>query len=225
MNAIIPRRDEVALAVEAYNTIYGEMDEALWCLSRASQELLLRGQSGQVVRELVWKVRSWWGVQGVRTETADLAAQALARMPWSEALFTEDIGPTRNSASFAVDRVTGLVAQMKHLGVNRTEFSLSAKVLHWLMPWRIPVYDSFVKKSLGAMGSQESVYRDIAAWESHSAARLMAEGSDWVGTVNPRSPLRALDKYLWRKGGGDAGTAAVVKDPWEVCRRLGLIGS
>lgn len=33
--------------------------------------------------------------------------------------------------------------------VSRREFSLASKVLHWLMPWRIPVYDSFVRGMLG----------------------------------------------------------------------------
>jgi hypothetical protein len=36
------------------------------------------------------------------------------------------------------------------------------------------------------------------------------------------SPLRALDKLTWWLGGGAAGTAAEVRDPWQVTRRLGL---
>jgi hypothetical protein len=31
------------------------------------------------------------------------------------------------------------------LGVPRREYSLASKVLHWLMPWQVPVYDSFVR--------------------------------------------------------------------------------
>lgn len=228
MNSIVPTREEVASAVEKYNARYGEMDEALWCLSNASRPLLLRGQTGQVLERLVWTVRSWWGVQGVISETATSAGRALADMEWSSAMFTEEVGPVGDPEAFqayAIHRVSGLVERMKDFGVPRAEFVLSAKVLHWLMPWRVPAYDSFVRKSLGASGHQEYAYLDIARWEFDNALRLMAEGSDWLGSVNPRSPLRALDKYLWRMGGGDVGTAVIVSDPWEVCKTLGLIDS
>jgi len=225
MKALVPSRDEVAKAVEAYNARYGNMDEALWCLSKSVQASLLRGESAQAMEVLVQTVRSWWGVRGVRTETPALAARALAGMKWSHVMFGGNMSAVNDPARFAVDCVSGLVGRMKELGVARAEFSLSAKVLHWIMPWRVPVYDSFVRKSLGVSGSTtpESAYRDIVAWQLNIATRLMAEGSDWLGTVDPLSPLRALDKYLWWKGGGDAGTAVLVKDPWRVCRQLGLV--
>ncbi len=52
------------------------------------------------------------------------------------------------------------------------------------------------------------------------AEEFATEDCDWLGGVEPRSPVRGLDKYLWWLGGGSAGTAAVVKDPWRVLRSL-----
>jgi hypothetical protein len=43
-----------------------------------------------------------------------------------------------------------------------------------------------------------------------------------MGSIEPVTPFRALDKYLWWLGGGDAGRAALVNDPWEPVRRLGI---
>jgi hypothetical protein len=223
MKTIVPTRAEVADAVEAFNARYADMDGALWCLSRAARPELLRGESGQALEQLIWKVRSWWGVQGVVRETACLAARALAGMEWSQTMFSDDIDAIKDPIAFATYRVTDFVQSMMGLGVPRKEFSLSTKVLHWLMPWRTPAYDSFVRASLAASGPPEYAYIDIVTWQFENAVRLMAEGSDWLGVVEPRSPLRALDKYLWHKGGGAVGTAVVIKDPWEVCRELKII--
>jgi hypothetical protein len=54
------------------------------------------------------------------------------------------------------------------------------------------------------------------------AARITAEecDCDWIGEIEPKSPLRALDKYLWYKVGGE--TAPVFRDPCRVLRQLGL---
>jgi hypothetical protein len=219
---MLATREEIVQAVNAYNALYREMDEALWCVSRSVRDSLLRGQACQGLEVLVWTVKTWWGVQGVKTETKSIAARALAALGWTDAMFGEE--PIDDRAEFALDRVSALVGRMKNLGANRTEFSLAAKSLHWLMPWRIPVYDSFVRRSLGIStgASPQSAYLDIVQWEFEIADSLMDGDSDWLGTVNPRSPLRALDKYLWCKGGGHTGKAVQVRDPWSICRSLGL---
>lgn len=49
----------------------------------------------------------------------------------------------------------------------------------------------------------------------------MAEGSAWIGSLEPESPLRALGKLAWWLGGGGTG-AAEVHDPWRIPRQLGL---
>ena len=67
---------------------------------------------------------------------------------WSPDLFgpVPDYGPGR--AGFACDRVAEIVRRSMSMGVPRREYSLASKELHWLMPWRVPVYDSFVRATL-----------------------------------------------------------------------------
>jgi hypothetical protein len=64
-------------------------------------------------------------------------------------------------------------------------------------------------------------YRKVAA-EVFALARTMTGDSAWIGSLEPRSPLRALDKLTWWLGGGSTSTAADVHDPWRVLRQLGL---
>lgn len=223
VGSITPER--VAEAVESFNSVYGEMDEVLWCISKAAREDLLKGRPSPVVEGLVWTIRSWWGVQGAKRETKTYAARALTKMKWVRSLFDDEVEGTAISPRFALDRVSDLVAGMQKEGAERQEFSLASKTLHWLMPWRIPVYDSFVKSSLGINQDALAVsaYRKITEWQRDNSKRMMASGDTrWLGSVNPRSPLRALDKYLWWVGGGAEGNARQVNDPWAVCQRLGL---
>jgi len=222
MKREIPSRAEVAAAVAAYNAVYSDMDEALWCVSNSLRTPLLRHESVRGLEVLVWTVRSWWGVRGVKTETRGIAARALAEMEWSAPMFEDGAGP--NSRREAVDRVMALVRRLNELGVGRRELSLSAKVLHWLMPWRVPIYDSFVCRSVGISASAppERAYSELVTWEFDAADRLAGGTSDGIGGTNPRSPIRAIDKYLWWIGGGDQGASVRVKDPWRICRDLGI---
>ena len=213
-----------AEAISAFNARYGEMDRALWCLSTHSRPALLAGHSSPVVETLVWTVRSWWGVQGVRTETKTLMAEALASLEWSRELFEETTQVPPGADADAYQLVFTLVKRSSDLGVPRREFSLTSKVLHWLLPWRVPVYDSFVRQSLGIPTGWDhpEAYRRVAKQVFAAARAVTAEDPSWVGTLTPRSPLRAFDKCLWWIGGGSAGSAAAVRDPWKIPRQLGL---
>jgi hypothetical protein len=62
----------------------------------------------------------------------------------------------------------------------------------------------------------------IVADKTFAIASEVDGNSDWFGTVEPLSPPRALDKLTWWAGGGDAGTAAEVRDPWRAIRELNL---
>jgi hypothetical protein len=213
-----------AAAVAAFDARFREMEQVLWCLSINSRPGLLAGESSLVLEALVWTVRSWWGVQGVRSETKAQMARALAAsMTWSPDLFgpVPDYGPDRTR--FACERVAELVRHSMSLGVPRREYSLASKVLHWLMPWRVPVYDSFVRGTLGVPGAWDhpKAYRKVTS-EIFTMTQTMTGDPAWIGSLDPMSPLRALDKLTWWLGGGAAGTAAEVRDPWQVTRRLGL---
>ena len=69
-------------------------------------------------------------------------------------------------------------------------------------------------------GTIRTPYRMIAE-KTFAIASEVDGNPDWF--VNDRAPvpsLRALDKLMWWVGGGDAGTAAEVRDPWRVIRAL-----
>ncbi|WP_300610171.1 hypothetical protein [Trebonia sp.] len=213
-----------AAAVSLFDARYGEMEQVLWLLSVSSRSGLLAGESSPALEALVWTVKSWWGVQGVRSETRAQLARAVAEsVTWSPDLFGPVPGYGPDRAAFACERVAQVVGRSMSLGVPRREYSLASKVLHWLMPWRVPVYDSFVRGALGVPASWDhpEAYRKVSAG-IFTLARAMTDDSAWTGSLEPASPLRALDKLTWWLGGGSAGAAAEVRDPWQVIRKLGL---
>jgi hypothetical protein len=151
-------------------------------------------------------------------------AGALAQaIDWSPALFEPSSSYDSGAEEYACESVAELVSRSMAMGVPRREYSLASKVLHWLLPWRVPVYDSFVRRSLGVPTSWDhpQAYRQVVT-ETLAVARMTGPDSAWFGSLEPRSPLRALDKCAWLMGGGDTGTAAEVHDPWRVVRHLGL---
>jgi hypothetical protein len=215
---------QLAEAVSAFDARFGEMERVLWCLSVNSRAGLLAGESSPALKALVWSIKSWWGVQGVRSETKAQMARALAEsLTWSPVLFGPVLEYGAESARYACDRVADLVSDSMALGVPRREYSLASKVLHWIMPWRVPVYDSFVRGILGVPASWDhpQAYSRVAA-EVFALAGTMSGDSAWMGSLEPRSPLRALDKLTWWLGGGSTGAAAGVRDPWHIPRQLGL---
>jgi len=213
---------ELVKACQAFNSRYGEMERVLWALAERSREDLLRNEYSTVVEEFVWTIKSWWGIQGVRREMKQIAAEALLRLEWRPDLSVQCVDHAENGESFAIQRVGDLVQELQKLGALRREWSLASKALHWLLPWRIPVYDSFVKRCLRlpSQGDPKRAYSQIVHWEYDVARRLLTRDERWLGNLEPKSPFRALDKYLWWKEGGERDTAAVVKDPWRVIRRI-----
>lgn len=215
---------ERAEAVSEFNARFGEMERALWYLSRSCRGPLLERRGTPAVEILVWTAKSWWGVQGVRSETQTLMAQALASLDWSAELFEERSHVPDAAEDYACDLVSTLVARSMAQGVLRREFSLASKVLHWLLPWRVPAYDSFVRVTLGVPASWDhpTAYREVAREVFRLARELESQDSTWLGPIEPRSLVRGLDKCLWWSGGGREGRAAVVRDPWRVVRQLGI---
>jgi len=104
-------------------------------------------------------------------------ASALVTMDWSPGLFEPVATPPAGSEEYAVELVATLVRESIAFGVQRREFSLASKVLHWLLPSRIPVYDSFVRSSVGVPGSWDhpEAYALIAN-ELFAAARQTTAG-------------------------------------------------
>jgi len=109
-----------AVAVSMFDARFGEMEQVLWCLSVNSRAGLLVGESSPVLEALVWTIKSWWGVQGFRSETKAQMARALAEsMTWSPDLFgpVPEYGP--DCAEYACERVAELVSRSMSLGVPR----------------------------------------------------------------------------------------------------------
>jgi hypothetical protein len=198
------------------------MDRVLWCLSRHCREPLKAGQSTPVVEDLVWTIKSWWGVQGVRAESKSLLARALTSLQWSDAAFAAGATLVHGDAAVASEQVLSVVSRAKELGVPRRELSLVSKILHWLLPGQIPVYDSVVREGLGISTDDPQSYRAIAEQLFDEAHHLASQDLAWLGPAEPATLFRGLDKCLWWLGGGNAGTAVVANDPWRVVRRLGL---
>jgi hypothetical protein len=215
---------ELAEAVSEFNTRYGEMESVLWCLSAHSRAALLDHDDAPVIEALIWTIKSWWGVQGVRHATKSAMARALVTLDWSADLFEPVDMPPADGEEYAVNRVSTLVQQSIAMGVPRREYSLASKVLHWLLPWHIPVYDSFVRESLGIPEACDlpEAYARVASGVFRAARNVTAANPAWMGSLEPRSPFRAFDKCLWWFGGGNAATAVEVRNPWRIVDELGL---
>ena len=219
---------EVLRRVKEFDCRYRRMERVLWCLSKEARTCLLRARRCQVVEVFVRKIRSWWGVRGVSGADEQATVRALLSGPWEPQWFgpVEDFGD--DARDFAVGRVRELVGRILREGGRRREWSLSSKVLHWLMPWRVPAYDAFVRKALGVRsnGDHEAAYAEVVGRVFDLATCLRSKSAGWMGTLEPASPLRALDKYLWLEGYRSVTDkppqAAVVRDPERVLRDLGL---
>jgi hypothetical protein len=209
-----------AALVAEFDRRFHEMDRALWCLSRHSRQALLAGESSPVVEALVKQIKLWWGIQGPdHTRPISLA---LAQASWTPELFAptsiSDASPDQAS-----DLVLTLVQRARALGASRNEVSWASKTLHWLLPWRVPVYDRNVRVSVGVPEPEDPrlAYR-VVARRVFAEARAAAAGDPaWRGPHQPSSVLRAVDKCLWLRG-GDTSRAIVDRDPWRVARQLGL---
>ena len=184
----------------------------------------LHHESSPVLETLVWTLKSWWGVQGVKAQAKPLIAQALAELEWTPEIFDVRDPFDDASADWATDRVDSVVARSRKLGLPRREFSLCSKALHWLLPWRVPVYDNFVRQVLEVSDSLDlpDIYRTVARRVFREVKEIEAgDDCEWLGDIEPLSPLRGLDKCLWWRGGGKSAPPAV-KDPWGPIRGLGL---
>ncbi len=73
----------------------------------ASRPELLAKAPGAVLPQLVWKVRSWMGLQGVESAVKSIAPQALVEFNWTRDLF-DDLSFAQTTEKFATDSVSRL---------------------------------------------------------------------------------------------------------------------
>jgi hypothetical protein len=74
-------------------------------------------------------------------------------------------------------------------GGRRREWSLSSKVLHWLMPWRVPAYDALVREALGVqLGSDPEVAdAEVVGRVFDLATCLRSKAAGWIGALERAS--------------------------------------
>ena len=204
MRSDYPSVEQVRRASAEYDRAFGHVDTEFWDWSQRLREPLLRHESTKDVRGFVWAIKCKWGIQGVRTGTGPIAAAVLASLDWEPDWFRLDCGYNEDDERFAISLVARYVSEMQNQGVPRREFSYASKVLHWIMPARIPLYDSAVRGFLDIPQSwaPRKALKNITSWEFAAARDLFAQGDDWVGEADPATALRALDKYLWWEGAG-----------------------
>jgi hypothetical protein len=213
---------DVVQVVQAFDRKFREMECVLWRLSRECRAELLGDGSSLYLEELVCLVADWMAIQGYHPLIKSIGARALKSLPWTAGSFDPTSEYSVDGERAAREQVRRLVERMMDEGAGRREYSLASKVLHWLTPWRVPVYDKFMRVAIGITGEGESAYYEVVGWEYSVLRRLLRESTDWIGDAVPLSPLRALDKYLWWKGGGSSSRAKIVNDPWAAVRHIGL---
>ncbi len=195
--------------VEEFDSSYwcSSTEAVLWSSACAVRQQLLQGEDSRLFG-FVCSVRDGWNVRGASDSTCAIAAAVLKSMPWSPEDFSDVFDETGRSEEYALRTVSEVLSELERRGAARQERSLTTKMLHWLMPWRIPVYDSFVCKGLRTDSSSFEVsYPDLVKWEYATARELVPAKRDWIGPNEPRSPLRALDKYMWWENGGRESAA------------------
>ena len=178
---------EIQKDVDAYNAVYGDMDRVLWCLAKHARADLLRGQSTATVTALVCAIKEWWGIPYAPSSICVITTGALIRQTWNEGLFDDRFDP--RGERFAVERVEHLVEGMFKAGSGSRELSLASKTLHWLMPWRVPVYDRYVRDHLGIADPSDSkganrAYREILRHAFRTARRHSDGNPRWLGETD-----------------------------------------
>jgi hypothetical protein len=213
-----------AQAVSAFDAKYGDQCQVLWCLSRHCRPALLAGQSSLVLEKLISTIRIWWPVRAPAATDQYMAAAITEAIGWSPDVFRPTSAFGSEAVDFAVKLVDKVVASTKELsGSWRREYSWTSKTLHWLLPWRVPAFDKNVRDYLGVPKGWdlERAYGEVAR-RIFALAREEPPEPAWAGPLEPCTPLRALDKWLWWDGDGKDSPVYVDPDPWRVVRELNL---
>jgi hypothetical protein len=213
-----------AEAVSAFDVKYSDQCQVLWCLSRHCRPALLAGESSPVLEKLISTIRTWWPVRAPAATDPYMAAAITEALSWSSEVFRPASAFGSEALDFAIELVDKVVASTKELsGSWRQEYSWTSKTVHWLLPWRVPAFDKNVRVYLRVPGwdDPKRVYGEVARRIFALALEEHPEPA-WAGSLEPCTPLRALDKWLWWEGGGKDSHVYVDPDPWRVVRELNL---
>jgi len=198
-----PSPSSVRYAVDAYNRRFGGDDQRVWVAVPRVREVLIQGSYSEVLSDFVWQVRRWGRIQGPSSDERKPMATALLELDWSSLDFNGEAFMASDEEK-ALSYLRDLVDASLSKGVRKRHWSWASKVLHWIVPTKLPVYDLLVRKHLG-LGSIEGppAHSAIIRWEYEAARRLLPHRALVVGPAEPNALLRALDKYLWWTNGGE----------------------
>ena len=198
-----PKPDDVRRAVDAYNRQpgCGDADAELWTGTAVARGLILRSDNRpdmpKEVAGYVEAIRLWGEIQGVSRDDYARAAEAL----WS--------GPVRSRIrelkkstiltaplGVMVGLEEAVVRGMLTAGIAKKHYSWASKMLHFLLPATVPIYDSRVRAHLKTTQGIDA-YRVIAQTARACVGKLVAQEAEIVGVVEPTTLLRAIDKFYW----------------------------
>jgi hypothetical protein len=213
---------ERVAAVAAFDKRHGETERVFSLLAELSRPVLLAGEQSLYVETLVRTVRHEWGLGQRPASGTKAISAALMQMDWSPAMFDTAPSSAESGAADAYQRVRTLVELTRRQGARDREYSWCSKVLHWLTPLRIPVFDQYVRELIGIPESRDlpQQYLGVAQKVFVEAEATRVDDPALTASIEPRVPLRVIDKWLWWLGGGDAKTAYVNPDPWRIVREL-----
>ncbi len=198
-----PKPDEIRKAVDAYNDDpdCGAEDERCWVKTARARELVLGlSYSPDTPREIAAyaeEIRMWGSIQGVSRDDYPRAAVVLWKDPVRKRIrelkqHTIMTAPLNDVVGLEEALVQGMVGA----GIPKTHYSWASKMLHFLLPATMPVYDSYVREYLETTQGIDA-YRVIASRAKECAKELAPHEEKIVGTREPRTLLRAIDKFYW----------------------------
>jgi hypothetical protein len=195
-NACYPPADEIAKAVGEFNSKFSCGEKQLWDSAQDAWKSLQSSRPDTApLKTFVWTVKSKGSIQGVTPSDNDEVSKTLLSMKGElTKLKQKAFDPAQ--ANRPVDLVQRLVDGM--FDATKSEhYAWASKILHWLLPNHIPIYDSLVREKLKIGCVRRQAYRLIAQWEYDCARLLEPHEQQVVGQQEPKTLLRALDKYLW----------------------------
>jgi hypothetical protein len=184
------------------------LDNETWRVSLHAQHALEEFVPNNIalpdtIKVFAWHIAKWGNIRTYKKKESEsfiAAASGLWELrheivPFFHVTFRSDAEPHPEE----VCRLWEVLVQaMTKYGIPKQQYSWSSKMLHWLVPTCFPIYDSVIRKRLHISGHfGRRAYREIISTEYDYARSLLDEADSVVGAIEPRTLLRALDKYLW----------------------------
>lgn len=172
----------------------------------------------QSLLPLVQEVHHWGKIHASKKDD-QAAAQALYDI-WSSIQSLPNAPRGLATANQVVSLWKSLLAAMAANGIVKHHYAWASKILHWVCPTHVPIYDMRVRVALGIAFEDklpELAYRIIVYWAYGCLAWLQQgyakdELEAAIKGVMAPTYLRAIDIYLWQWYGteilGTSGTSS-----------------